>query len=67
MKRFWKDTIYLVVHLEQCLKNYETGEIMFIQACLSLIQVETGARLALKCKGQDTAAAILGAASLSQL
>lgn len=67
MKRFWKDTIYLVVHLEQCLKNYETGEIMLIQACLSLIQLETGARLALKCKGQDTAAAILGAASLSQL
>lgn len=67
MKRFWKDTIYLVVHLEQCLKNYETGEIMLIQACLSLIQLETGARLALKCKGQDTAAATLGAASLSQL
>lgn len=32
----------LLGHLEQCLKNYETGEIMFIQACLSLMQLETG-------------------------
>lgn len=56
----------MLVHLEQCLKSYENGEITFIQAhCL--MQLETGARLALKCKGQNTAAAILGEASLPQL
>lgn len=60
---------FLAYCLEQCLTNYKTflGEnSMYVWAYLSLMQLAIAAVLALQGKGQKTAAARQGTASLPQ-
>lgn len=57
-------------YLKQCLNSYETfleENSTYTQACLSLTQLETGAMLVLKCKGQNTSAVTLRVSSLADL